>query len=44
MAEVEAGSLDGIPVKVLAFLGVLMGEPEVAESCDGEKCHSGKGA
>lgn len=45
IAEAEAASEDGSPGCVTAFLGVLIGVPEVRESCDGDKgCHPGKGA
>lgn len=45
IAEVEAISADGIAVRGIVLSGVLIGEPEVSESCDGDKLrHSGKGA
>lgn len=45
IAEAEAASDDGMVLCVVAFLGVLMGVPEVVECCDGDVvCHGGKGA
>lgn len=45
MAEVEAYSADGIAVRGVVLSGVLIGEPEVSESCDGDKLRpGGKGA
>lgn len=35
MAEAEAGSDDGLPGRVVAFSGVLIGVPEVLEKWDG---------
>lgn len=45
ITEAEACIALGVPGCVVALSGVLMGENEVSESCDGDKsCHSGKGA
>lgn len=45
IAEADAIPELGPTGCVLALLGVLMGEYEVPESCDGDKkCHGGKGA